>query len=82
MQKLFLILLLAATSCGDCAKPAFYQVKQISADPSETWKCHYVVDGLSTCATWQKTPQVAFADSCGKFVLSEKISAQVVNSYK
>ncbi|MBS1489535.1 MAG: hypothetical protein JSS93_03320 [Bacteroidetes bacterium] len=81
MKSFLLFFLLVLVGC-DCEKSSYYQIKSVVPDASLSWKCHYMAQGMSTCATWQKSPQIVFADSCGKFVLSEVVSQTRLSKYR
>ncbi|MBS1487754.1 MAG: hypothetical protein JST43_09205 [Bacteroidetes bacterium] len=81
MRFLFVFVLLTIAGCN-CDKPSYYQIKSVTPDVSLKWKCQYVAEGMSTCATWQRSPQIIFADSCGKFVLSQVVGSAQLNKYR
>ena len=68
--------------CGECDSSSYYQIKSVSPDVSIKWKCRYVAEGLGPCATWQKTQQIVFSDTCQKFAVSQILSRAQVNAYK
>ncbi|MBS1981804.1 MAG: hypothetical protein JST74_11590 [Bacteroidetes bacterium] len=80
-MRLFCLVLLILTGCH-CENTSYYQIKLATPDATLNWKCHYIAEGMGTCATWQKTPQIIFADSCGKFVLSQVVSKSQLTKYQ
>jgi len=81
-RLVYIVLLLALNRCGECDGSNTYQIKSVSPDPTINGKCHYVADGLETCASWQKTQHVSFADTCGKFALSQILTRAQISKYK
>ncbi|MBS1505074.1 MAG: hypothetical protein JSS79_00395 [Bacteroidetes bacterium] len=83
LKKIFyIVLLLGLNRCGECDGSSTYQIKSVTPDPTIKWKCHYVADGLETCASWQKTQHVSFADTCSKFALSQILTRAQISKYQ
>ncbi len=78
----YLFLLTLLNGCGECDNSTSYQIKSKNPDANEKWKCHFVAEGLGPCASWQKSQQIVFADSCTKFALSQILSRQQIAPYK
>jgi len=83
MKGIFWVCLCVAfCRCGECNNSNSYQIKSVLPDAALTWKCHFVAEGLGPCATWQKTQQIIFADSCSKFALSQILSRAQISKYQ
>lgn len=78
----YLLLLVLLNRCGECDNSNSYQIRSVTPDATITLKCHYVAEGLGPCASWQKSQQIVFADSCNKFVLSQILSRTEISKYK
>lgn len=81
MKYLFFCCTIYLCSCGECDNSKFYQIRSKDPDATNPAMCHYRVEGLGGCTTWQKTEQLFFADSCKKFSLSQILSRAQVQSY-
>lgn len=79
---IFILLLCLFARCGECDSSSYYQIKSVTPDATIKWKCRYIAEGLGPCASWQKTQQIVFADTCRKFVVSQILSRAQVSAYK